>query len=81
MLHVRYQILLPTVRNWILTVLSSVDKCFSALANPVYRIIENTASKMSSPSSNCPHLESVGEITKEELIQKSHVSYSSLLSS
>ncbi|KAF2984408.1 hypothetical protein EK904_003352 [Melospiza melodia maxima] len=27
---------------------------------------------MSSPSSNCPHLESVGEITKEELIQKSH---------
>ncbi|OXB67034.1 hypothetical protein ASZ78_002343 [Callipepla squamata] len=27
---------------------------------------------MSSLSSNCPHLESVGEITKEELIQKSH---------
>ncbi|KAJ7410116.1 Ubiquitin carboxyl-terminal hydrolase 33 [Willisornis vidua] len=27
---------------------------------------------MSSPGSNCPHLESVGEITKEELIQKSH---------
>ncbi|KAF4793117.1 Ubiquitin carboxyl-terminal hydrolase 33 [Turdus rufiventris] len=27
---------------------------------------------MSSPSNNCPHLESVGEITKEELIQKSH---------
>ena len=28
--------------------------------------------KMSSLSSNCPHLESAGEITKEELIQKSH---------
>ncbi|XP_057229193.1 ubiquitin carboxyl-terminal hydrolase 33-like, partial [Malurus melanocephalus] len=27
---------------------------------------------MSSPGSPCPHLESVGEITKEELIQKSH---------
>ncbi|KAM9238414.1 ubiquitin carboxyl-terminal hydrolase 33 isoform 2-T2 [Leptosomus discolor] len=27
---------------------------------------------MSSPGSHCPHLESVGEITKEELIQKSH---------
>ncbi|XP_042729430.1 ubiquitin carboxyl-terminal hydrolase 33 isoform X5 [Lagopus leucura] len=27
---------------------------------------------MASLSSNCPHLESVGEITKEELIQKSH---------
>lgn len=28
-------------------------------------------------SSDCPHLECVGEITKEELIQKSHVSMES----
>uniref|UniRef100_A0A674JM77 Ubiquitin carboxyl-terminal hydrolase 33 n=1 Tax=Terrapene triunguis TaxID=2587831 RepID=A0A674JM77_9SAUR len=31
-----------------------------------------TVIKMSALSSDCPHLESVGEITKEELIQKSH---------
>ena len=28
---------------------------------------------MSSFRSHCPHLDSVGEITKEDLIQKSHV--------
>lgn len=81
MLHSRSLILLPTVRNWVLLILISVDKWFPGLENPSYRIAENTASKMSSPGSNCPHLESVGEITKEELIQKSHVSCSSLLSS
>ena len=32
-------------------------------------------------SGDCPHLECVGEITKEELIQKSHVSVPSVLSS
>ncbi|MGH0148573.1 UNVERIFIED_CONTAM: hypothetical protein FKN15_026501 [Acipenser sinensis] len=34
---------------------------------------------MSPIGNDCPHLESVGEITKEELIQKSHVSDLSLL--
>lgn len=35
---------------------------------------EAVDSKMTSLACECPHLESLGEVTKEELIQKSHVS-------
>lgn len=34
---------------------------------------ENISNKMSAFRGHCPHLDSVGEITKEDLIQKSHV--------